>query len=178
MFSLIWIQMFLNYKFDGKKNPIILCFLWINIALKESKEVCEITLQYKTILDKQWFCQWYCSKQVLYLTFPEGNVVCCVWIVSDDGNRNKFSVRVEHMARPIDVISEVIRRRGRLMDITKQQVEGLIESYRSTYALKVCGCDEFLLAEKPISQYRVGSRIVSWYINTTSIKNSHQNIFT
>lgn len=84
----------------------------------------------------------------------EGNVVCCVWIVSDDGNRNKFSVRVEHMARPIDVISEVIRRRGRLMDITKQQVEGLIESYRSTYALKVCGCDEFLLAEKPISQYR------------------------
>lgn len=86
-------------------------------------------------------------------------MVCCVWIVSDDGNRNKFSVRVEHMARPIDVISEVIRRRGRLMDITKQQVEGLIESYRSTYALKVCGCDEFLLAENPISQYRVGIRI-------------------
>lgn len=33
--------MFLNYKFDEK------------IALKESKEVCEITLQYKTIQDKQ-----------------------------------------------------------------------------------------------------------------------------
>ena len=81
--------------------------------------------------------------------------MCCVWIVSDDGNRNKFSVRVDHTARPIDVISEVIRRRGRLMDITKQQVEGLIESYRSTYALKVCGCDEFLLSENPISQYRV-----------------------
>jgi phosphatidylinositol-4,5-bisphosphate 3-kinase len=81
--------------------------------------------------------------------------VCCIWIVSDDGSRNKFSVRLEHTARPIDVISEVIRRRGRLMDITKAQVEGLIESYRSTYALKVCGCDEFLLSEKPISQYRV-----------------------
>ena len=92
---------------------------------------------------------------LIFFFITDGNVVCCVWIVSDDGNRNKFSVRVDHTARPIDVISEVIRRRGRLMDITKQQVEGLIESYRSTYALKVCGCDEFLLSENPISQYRV-----------------------
>lgn len=103
------------------------------------------------------------TRTMLCSSLSEGHVVCCIWIVSDDGNRNKFSVRVEHTARPIDVISEVIRRRGRLMDITKAQVEGLIESYRSTYALKVCGCDEFLLSEKPISQYRVSFRWQAYF---------------
>ena len=82
-------------------------------------------------------------------------MIVCIWIVSDEGSRNKFSVSVPHDAKPIDVISETIRRRGRLMNITKEQVEGLIETYRTAYALKVCGCDEFLLEEYPISQYKV-----------------------
>ena len=91
----------------------------------------------------------------IILSAPANHVIVCIWIVSDEGSRNKFSVSVPHDAKPIDVISETIRRRGRLMNITKEQVEGLIETYRTAYALKVCGCDEFLLEEYPISQYKV-----------------------
>jgi hypothetical protein len=32
-----------------------------------------------------------------------------------------------------------------------------IEEYSDTYALKVCGCDLFLLEEHPLSQYKVGN---------------------
>ncbi|KAK3090339.1 hypothetical protein FSP39_011033 [Pinctada imbricata] len=85
---------------------------------------------------------------------PSNHVIICIWIVSEEGIRNKFSVSVPHTSRPIDVIAETIRRRGRLMNITKEQVEGLIETYRTSYALKVCGCDEFLLEDYPLSQYK------------------------
>nr|QED42021.1 phosphatidylinositol-4,5-bisphosphate 3-kinase catalytic subunit alpha [Tegillarca granosa] len=81
-------------------------------------------------------------------------VVVCIWVVSDDGSRNKFSVKILHSSCPSDVIAETIRRRSRIMGITKEHAERCIEEYGHTYALKVCGCDQFLLQECPISQYK------------------------
>lgn len=82
------------------------------------------------------------------------DVVFCIWVVSEDGSRSKFSVKVPHDARPINVIAETIRRRSRMMGISKEHAERCIEEYSDTYALKVCGCDLFLLEEHPLSQYK------------------------
>ncbi|XP_060062464.1 phosphatidylinositol 4,5-bisphosphate 3-kinase catalytic subunit alpha isoform-like [Ylistrum balloti] len=81
-------------------------------------------------------------------------IVVCIWVVADDGNRTKFSVKVSHKATPITVIAETIRRRSRMMGITKEHAERCIDVYSTAYALKVCGSDQFLLQEFPISQYK------------------------
>ncbi|RUS87111.1 hypothetical protein EGW08_005111 [Elysia chlorotica] len=84
----------------------------------------------------------------------ETSVIICVWVVNDDNNRTKYTVKVPHMAVPSDVIAETIRRRSRFMNMSRENAERCIEEYRHMYVLKVCGCDQFLLAERPISQYR------------------------
>ncbi|KAI8795508.1 phosphatidylinositol 4 5-bisphosphate 3-kinase catalytic subunit alpha isoform-like isoform X2 [Biomphalaria glabrata] len=84
----------------------------------------------------------------------ENSVFICVWVVSDDNNRMKYTVKVPLTAFPSDVIAETIRRRSRFMNMTKEHAERCIEEYRHLYVLKVCGCDQFLLAECPISQYK------------------------
>ena len=47
-----------------------------------------------------------------------------------------------------------------MMGISKEHAERCIEEYSDTYALKVCGCDLFLLEEHPLSQYKVGITVV------------------
>ncbi|XP_059152563.1 phosphatidylinositol 4,5-bisphosphate 3-kinase catalytic subunit alpha isoform-like [Physella acuta] len=84
----------------------------------------------------------------------DNSVIICVWVVSDDNNRTKYTVKVLHNAFPSDVIAETIRRRSRFMNMSKEHAERCIEEYRHLYVLKVCGCDQFLLAECPISQYK------------------------
>jgi phosphatidylinositol-4,5-bisphosphate 3-kinase len=92
-----------------------------------------------------------------YFFFTESDVVVCIWVVSEDNSRSKFSVKVSHDSVPITVIAETIRRRSRMMGISKEHAERCIEEYSDTYALKVCGCDLFLLEEHPLSQYKVGN---------------------
>jgi phosphatidylinositol-4,5-bisphosphate 3-kinase len=89
-----------------------------------------------------------------YFIFTESDVVVCIWVVSEDNSRSKFSVKVSHDSVTITVIAETIRRRSR---ISKEHAERCIEEYSDTYALKVCGCDLFLLEEHPLSQYKVGN---------------------
>lgn len=84
----------------------------------------------------------------------DNSVIICVWVVSEDNNRTKYSVKVPHVALPSDVIADTIRRRSRMMGMTKEHADRCIEEYRHLYVLKVCGCDQFLLAECAISQYK------------------------
>ncbi|KAH9490074.1 Phosphatidylinositol 4,5-bisphosphate 3-kinase catalytic subunit alpha isoform [Bulinus truncatus] len=94
----------------------------------------------------------------------ENSVIICVWVVSDDNDRTKYTVKLPHTAVPSDVIAETIRRRSRFMAMSKEHAERCIEEYRHLYVLKVCGCDQFLLAECAISQYK--------YIRECLIKDS------
>ncbi|CAG5126160.1 unnamed protein product, partial [Candidula unifasciata] len=86
--------------------------------------------------------------------FTENSIIICVWVVSDDNNRTKYTVKVTHTAVPSDVIAETIRRRSRFMNMSREHAERCIEEYRYMYVLKVCGCDQFLLAECAISRYK------------------------
>ena len=96
-----------------------------------------------------------------YFIFTESDVVVCIWVVSEDNSRSKFSVKVSHDSVPTTVIAETIRLRSKMMGMSKENAERYaercIEEYSDTYALKVCGCDLFLLEEHPLSQYKVGN---------------------
>ncbi|XP_067658198.1 phosphatidylinositol 4,5-bisphosphate 3-kinase catalytic subunit alpha isoform-like [Haliotis asinina] len=84
----------------------------------------------------------------------DNSVIICVWVVAEDNNRSKYSVKVAHNATPTDVIAETIRRRSRLMMMSKEHTQRCIEEYSHAYVLKVCGCDQFFLEDCPISQYK------------------------
>ena len=86
---------------------------------------------------------------------PDCCVIVCVWVVSENNDRAKYTAKVAHDALPSDIISDTIRRRSRTMGMTREHAERCIEEYKHLYVLKVCGCNEFLLAEVPISQYKV-----------------------
>lgn len=81
-------------------------------------------------------------------------LLVCIWVVQQDKSRNKYTVKVLHTAKPIDVIGETIRRRSRMMGRSKEEAERTIQMFCHTYVLKVCGCDLFLFEAYPISQYK------------------------
>ena len=91
----------------------------------------------------------------LLLHSSDRHVFVCIWVVQQDKSRNKYTVKVVHTAKPIDVIAETIRRRSRMMGRTKEEAERTIQTFCHTYVLKVCGCDLFLFEAFPISQYKV-----------------------
>ena len=92
---------------------------------------------------------------LLNFFFSDKHVCVCIWVVQQDKSRNKYTVKVLHTAKPIDVIAETIRRRSRMMGRTKEEAERTIQTFCHTYVLKVCGCDLFLFEAFPISQYKV-----------------------
>ena len=92
-----------------------------------------------------------------YFVFsPESNhVIVCIWVLSDNDDRQKYSVKVLHTATPQLVIAEAIRRRTRSMKLTADQQQMCIRQFSNIYVLKVCGCNQYLLEEHPLSQYKV-----------------------
>ena len=79
----------------------------------------------------------------------------CVWLVTENNERAKFTVKASHTALPSDIVADTIRRRSRSMGFTKEDAERCVEESGHLYVLKVCGSDSFFLAEVSISQYRV-----------------------
>ena len=55
----------------------------------------------------------------LKLADKDNSVIMCVWVVSDDNNRVKYTVKVPTAALPSDVIAETIRRRSRIMNMSR-----------------------------------------------------------
>ena len=64
-------------------------------------------------------------------------------------------MKVHFDATPEDVIAESIRRKIRTMNVSVEQQQKCVTTHVSSYILKVCGCEEFLLGNHPISQYKV-----------------------
>ena len=93
--------------------------------------------------------------KALFCFSDRDTLLVCIWVVQQDKSRNKYTVKVLHTAKPIDVIGETIRRRSRMMGRSKEEAERTIQMFCHTYVLKVCGCDLFLFEAYPISQYKV-----------------------
>lgn len=79
----------------------------------------------------------------------------CIWVVSSNGDRQKYTVKVDYWSTPEQVIAEAIRKKTRSMHMTAEQQRKCVQDYQSSYILKVCGCDEFLLEQFPMCQYKV-----------------------
>ena len=85
----------------------------------------------------------------------KGKLIICIWVVSVNGDRQKYTVKVSHTATPEQVIAEAIRRRTRSMNMSAEQQMKCVLEYKDSYVLKICGCQQFILALYPVSQYKV-----------------------
>ena len=95
---------------------------------------------------------WLCSCVVE----SSSEIIICIWVVSTNNDRQKYTVKVPHLATPEEVIAEAIRRHTRLMNMSGEQQRRCVLEYQDSYVLKVCGCEQFLLERYPISQFKVG----------------------
>ncbi|XP_071945035.1 phosphatidylinositol 4,5-bisphosphate 3-kinase catalytic subunit alpha isoform-like isoform X1 [Antedon mediterranea] len=87
-------------------------------------------------------------------SLEDDNIIVCVWVLSAKGDKQKFSLKIQHNSLPEAVIAETIRKRTRTMNMPSSQQHQCVEQYKSTYLLKVCGSDEYLIANFPLSQYK------------------------
>ena len=78
-----------------------------------------------------------------------------IWVVNFSGDQQKYTVKIAHDCHPEEIIAETIRKRTESMELTMQQQQRCVEEYKATYVLKVCGCEEYLLEDCLISQYKV-----------------------
>ena len=85
----------------------------------------------------------------------KGQIMICVWVVSNDGGRQKYTVKVHHKCTPADIVAEAIRKRTKKMNMSEEDQEKSVRDYRDRYVLKVCGCDHFLLDEASLYSFRV-----------------------
>lgn len=53
------------------------------------------------------------------VTADKGVVMICVWAVSNNGGRQKYTVKVDHSALPDAIIAEAIRKRTKTMKMTE-----------------------------------------------------------
>lgn len=105
-------------------------------------------------------------------------IIVCVWVVSENNDRTKYTAKVPHDALPSDIISDTIRRRSRTMGMTREQADRCIEDYKHLYVLKVCGCDQFLLAEDPISQYKYIRQCISRYTIPQLMLHTRESVYS
>lgn len=81
-------------------------------------------------------------------------IMICIWIVTSNHDRSKFTMKVPYNAEPNDVIVESIRRKIRTMNMSAEQQERCISAHLASYVLKVCGYEEYMLGAYPICQYK------------------------
>ncbi|XP_015248798.1 PREDICTED: phosphatidylinositol 4,5-bisphosphate 3-kinase catalytic subunit alpha isoform [Cyprinodon variegatus] len=85
----------------------------------------------------------------------KGQIIVVIWvIVSPNNDKQKYTLKINHDCVPEQVIAEAIRKKTRSMLLTQDQLKMCVQEYQGKYILKVCGCDEYLLENYPLSQYK------------------------
>ncbi|XP_075764519.1 phosphatidylinositol 4,5-bisphosphate 3-kinase catalytic subunit alpha isoform-like isoform X2 [Pelodiscus sinensis] len=91
----------------------------------------------------------------VYCKLDCGRLMVAVWVlVAPQQDKQKYTLQMPHDALPEQLVAEAIRKRTRSMQLSPEQLRRCVQEYRGQYLLKVCGCDEFLLAPCPLSQYK------------------------
>ncbi|XP_074980144.1 phosphatidylinositol 4,5-bisphosphate 3-kinase catalytic subunit alpha isoform isoform X3 [Caretta caretta] len=91
----------------------------------------------------------------VYSKLDKGRLMVAVWvIISPQLEKQKYTLAAPHDARPGQVIADAIRKRSRSLHLAPEQLQRCLQEYQAHYLLKVCGADDYLLQECPLSQYK------------------------
>uniref|UniRef100_A0A3P9N196 Phosphatidylinositol 4,5-bisphosphate 3-kinase catalytic subunit alpha isoform n=1 Tax=Poecilia reticulata TaxID=8081 RepID=A0A3P9N196_POERE len=93
--------------------------------------------------------------QHIYSKLDKGRLIVTIWVIMSPSNsKQKYTLKVSHDSLPEQLIAESIRKKSRSMHLSPQQLRLCVQEYQGQYILKVCGCDEYLLENFPLSQYK------------------------
>jgi hypothetical protein len=82
-------------------------------------------------------------------------ILVSVSVITTNNEGTKITLKISHRETPEKIIEQSIRHKLRTMNMTIEQREECVNQHRDKYVLKVCGYEEFLLGDFPLSQYKV-----------------------
>ncbi|KAG1683794.1 Phosphatidylinositol 4,5-bisphosphate 3-kinase catalytic subunit alpha isoform [Nymphon striatum] len=88
------------------------------------------------------------------MKLEKGTIIICVWVLSSTGDKQKYTVRVPKDAYPEKITAEAILKKVKSMLLPKAQQQQKVQEHVQSYLLKVCGYEQYLLAQYPICQYK------------------------
>ncbi|XP_040576946.1 phosphatidylinositol 4,5-bisphosphate 3-kinase catalytic subunit alpha isoform [Lepeophtheirus salmonis] len=93
----------------------------------------------------------------------KGRIRVAIWSLTEQSEKQKYTVAVEHSDTPEHIIREAIFKRIRCNDRYKSQENKCraVEEFQSSYALKVAGSEQYFLLDCPISQYKYVRRCIA-----------------
>jgi len=87
-----------------------------------------------------------------------------VHIMETDAPEIVYNLNVPLTHTPTDVTIEVIKKKLSSMGQTREQMNDVIEKYKDSYMLNVCGCDEIFYGNTyKLSSYKVRTDIIFSY---------------
>jgi hypothetical protein len=91
-----------------------------------------------------------------------------VHIMETDTPEMVYNLSVPLSYTPTDVTIEIIKKKLSSMGQTKEQMNDVIEKYKDSYMLNVCGCDEIFYGNSyKLSSYKVSSKYLILFRNCT-----------
>lgn len=79
-----------------------------------------------------------------------------VHVIETDQPEVTYHLAVSPNATPVDVVVDIIRAKLSSLKQSNEQINDIVNRYKHSYMLNVCGCDEILYGEKfKISSYKV-----------------------
>ena len=89
-----------------------------------------------------------------------GEIIVCVWVLAESDQKQKYTVKVSQHSYPDNIIAQAIARSCKAKKLTQEAQQRCIQEHITSYLLKVCGTDEYLLSPAyPICQYKVGALV-------------------
>jgi hypothetical protein len=79
-----------------------------------------------------------------------------IHVMETDQPEMTYNLNVPLSYTPTDLTVEIIRKKLSALGQTKEQMNGVIERYKDSYMLNVCGCDEVFYGNvHKLSSYKV-----------------------
>ncbi|XP_033641996.1 phosphatidylinositol 4,5-bisphosphate 3-kinase catalytic subunit alpha isoform-like [Asterias rubens] len=144
-------------EFDSMKDPEVIDFrrniLTLCKEVVEEREIQGKTEHAMYVYPPNIYISPELPKHIMQ-KLDRGRVTVCIWVISSSGQQKKYTSKIAHDCKPEDIIAETIRKRTESMSLSMAQQQRCVEEYKGTYVLKVCGCDEYIMDDYPISQFK------------------------
>jgi hypothetical protein len=93
---------------------------------------------------------------------PQSNIDIDIFITEMDQPKTVYNLNVPLIYTPAQIIIDIIKEKMNKVHASSSQIEQVIEQYKNSYVLNVCGCEEIFHGNKyPIQLYKV---IISFQI--------------
>lgn len=98
----------------------------------------------------------FVNSKMNLINFNESKIEINIHINELDQPEMTYHIQIPLSFTPTDIISYIIKTKLKNMNQSEEQINSIVEKYKDTYMLSVCGCDEIFFGSKhKIGSYKV-----------------------